>query len=104
SPSTQTSFAVPLILAALGVAAVLRAGLLMRWTGEETREWWGRASALAGTVALAWLILSVLVIQLPEWLLGWAATWSVLTTGVAGAGSVLLAVATVAFGFWSKHG
>jgi hypothetical protein len=102
--STQTMFAVPMVLASLGIASVLRAGLSMRFAGEETREWWARASAHVARVAFGWLILSLLVIQLPEWILGWAATWSALAAGVTSAGGVLLTIATAAIGFWSKHG
>ncbi|WP_331647742.1 hypothetical protein [Dokdonella sp.] len=100
----RTTLCFPLVLAALAFSNIVRAGLSQRWTAEDVREWWGRASGIVAMVAFAWLALSLVVIQVPSWLLRWASTWSGWTAGIAGVGSVALAVATTMFGFWSKHG
>jgi len=94
----------PLVLSALAFSNVVRAGFSRRWTDEDVREWWGRASGIIGAIAIMWLALSLVVIQVPTWLLRWASTWSGWTAGIAGFGSIALAVATTVVGFWSKHG
>lgn len=104
SPQAKAAFGFPLLLSALGIAGILRAGLSRRWTSEEVREWWGRASGHLGLLAAGWLMLALTVIQLPHWLLGWAATQSNLTAGTAGTGSVLLAIGTAIAGYWSQNG
>ncbi|HEU4665625.1 MAG TPA: hypothetical protein VFS55_16465 [Dokdonella sp.] len=100
----RTTLSFPLVLAALALSNVVRAGLSQRWTEEDVREWWGRASGIVAMVAFGWLALSLVVIQVPTWLLRWASTWSGWTAGVAGVGSIALAILTTVFGFWSKHG
>ncbi|HJU41006.1 MAG TPA: hypothetical protein VJ724_15655, partial [Tahibacter sp.] len=102
--SLQTTFALPIVLAALGGASIIRAGLAMRFSREEVREWWGRAAGVVAVIALAWMVLSLLVIQVPEWLLRWIATWSVWSAGAASVGGVVLTLVTTAAGFWSKSG
>lgn len=100
----RTTLSFPLVLAALAFSNIVRAGISRRWTDEDVREWWGRASGIVCLVACAWLLLSAVVIQVPAWLLRWASTWSGWTAGVAGSGGIALAVATAIAGFWSTHG
>ena len=105
-PDTQAkvTFGMPLLICVLSLAAILRAGLSRRWTSEEVREWWGRASGLLGLFAAGWLLLSLVVIQLPHWLLGWASTKTTLIAGAAGTGSLLLTIITALAGYWSENG
>jgi hypothetical protein len=104
-PDYRTTFALPIVLAALGVGSIARAGLSMRFDGSENiREWWSRASGAVAVIALAWVALSLIVVHVPIWLFRWAATWSVWSAGVASAGGVVLALITTTVGYWSEHG
>lgn len=100
----KVTFGLPLLVCVLSVAAILRAGLSRRWISEEVREWWGRASGLLGLFAAGWLLLALVVIQLPHWLLGWASTKTTLIAGAAGTGSILLTIITALAGYWSENG
>lgn len=100
----KVTFGLPLLVCVLSVAAILRAGLSRRWISEEVREWWGRASGLLGLFAAGWLLLALVVIQLPHWLLGWASTKNTLFAGAAGTGSLLLTIITALAGYWSENG
>ncbi|MBL8300710.1 MAG: patatin-like phospholipase family protein [Rhodanobacteraceae bacterium] len=101
---SKVTFGLPLLVCVLSLAAILRAGLSRRWTSEEVREWWGRASGLLGLFAAGWLLLALVVIQLPHWLLSWASTKTTLIAGAASTGSVLLTIITAFAGYWSQNG
>ena len=103
STSSTATFGVPLLLVALWLASILRAGLSMRFRNELVREWWGRASGLLASIAVGWLLLFLLVIQVPSWLLGWAAHWGLWKSGLMGVGSIVVALGTTLYGFWSKN-
>ena len=64
-------FAMPLFLGLFLLSLVAFAGLSSRWTGDEDREWWGRANGWLLIVALGWIVVSALVI-FGGAALGWA--------------------------------
>lgn len=79
---------VPLILADYLLTGALMVALLSRSTGDQDREWWGRAAGIVILMALAWLGLMAAVIYgpwliLPEGRSFWK--WIYTATG-AGAG------------------
>lgn len=61
-------FAVPLLLADYLLAGTLLVALLSRLTGEQDREWWGRAGGAIMLVGLVWIVLLAVVIYGP-WLI-----------------------------------
>jgi Patatin-like phospholipase len=69
---------IPFFMALFFLAIVAFAGISSRWTEDPDREWWGRAAGWLFAVALAWLLISGLVIFGPL-SLKW--TWSFITTG-----------------------
>ena len=69
---------IPFFMALFFLAIVVFAGISSRWTEDPDREWWGRAAGWLFAVALAWLLISGLVIFGPL-SLKW--TWSFITTG-----------------------
>jgi hypothetical protein len=79
-------FGIPLFLALFLVALIAFAGLSSRWTGDEDREWWARANGWLLIVALAWMLISALILFGP-FALGWAV--SAITGGVAAIITVL---------------
>jgi len=78
--------AIPLFLGLFLGALIAFAGLSSRWTGDEDREWWARANGWLLILALAWLIISALVLFGP-----FALTWvvSAITGGIAAIVTVL---------------
>ena len=69
---------IPFFMALFFLAIVVFAGISSRWTEDPDREWWGRAAGWLFAVALAWILISGLVIFGPL-SLKW--TWSFITTG-----------------------
>jgi hypothetical protein len=69
---------IPFFMALFFVAIMAFAGISSRWTEDEDREWWGRATGWLFAVAIGWLLLSGVVIFGPLWL-KW--TGSFVTTG-----------------------
>ncbi|PYI74649.1 MAG: hypothetical protein DMF01_09800, partial [Verrucomicrobia bacterium] len=69
---------IPFFMALFFVTIMVFAGISSRWTDDSDREWWGRATGWLFAVALAWLLISGLVIFGPL-SLKW--TWSFITTG-----------------------
>jgi len=59
---------VPFILADYLLTGALMVALLSRFTGDQDREWWGRAAGIGILVTLAWLALMAAVIYGP-WLI-----------------------------------
>lgn len=104
SPELTTALLPVLFVLAIWLASVLRVAIATRRSSEPAREWWARATGASLIGVLVWVVLAVVVLWLPLALLevsilrtGWAA-------GAAGLGGLLLAAATAAVGFWSKHG
>lgn len=60
--------AVPLLLAAFGIAVVLFVGLSSRVLRDDDREWLSRAGAWWLLSILGWAGISALVLQVPDWL------------------------------------
>ena len=85
-----TVFAVPLFMALFFLAIMAFAGVSSRWTNDQDREWWGRATGWFIAVAAGWMVISSLVILGPYLLsVSISAIWTVITGGVAGALTVL---------------
>jgi len=82
--------AVPLFLALFFLSTMAFAGISSRWTSDEDREWWGRATGWLLVFAAGWLVVSGLVLFGP---LLFSRTVSMVSTlglgGIAGALSVL---------------
>ena len=85
-----TVFGVPLFMALFFFAIMAFAGVSSRWTDDQDREWWGRATGWLIAVAIAWMGISALVIFGP-FLLAVSVTkiWTLITGGLAGALTVL---------------
>jgi hypothetical protein len=82
--------AIPLFIGLFLIALVAFAGLSSRWTGDPEREWWARANGWLLILALAWMLVSGLVVFGPFLgvsLLGWVA--SAITGGIAAIVTVL---------------
>lgn len=68
----------PFFMALFFLGIMVFAGISSRWTDDQDREWWGRATGWLFAVAVGWLLISGLVIFGPL-SLKW--TWSFITTG-----------------------
>ena len=85
-----TVFGVPLFMALFFLAIMAFAGVSSRWTNDQDREWWGRATGWLIAVAIGWMVISSLVILGPYLLsISVSAIWTVVTGGTAGALTVL---------------
>lgn len=103
TPLMWATFSVPAMLGCYWLVLSLYAGLARRWSGEDEREWWSRASGAWLMASLAWLLLFGLVLHLPLWLLN--TFGGQLPLGVElSLGGTLLGVATALAGYWSKNG
>lgn len=81
-------FALPLFMLLFFLAMLVFAGISSRWTKDEDREWWGRASGWILVVIVGWTAISALVMFGPL-LLSW--TFSTLMAGgVAGLITILV--------------
>ena len=85
-----TVFGVPLFMALFFLAIMAFAGVSSRWTDDQDREWWGRATGWLIAVAAVWVVVSSLIIFGP-YLLSVSLTkiWTLITGGVAGALTIL---------------
>ena len=79
-------FAIPLFIGLFLISLVAFAGLSSRWTGDPEREWWARANGWLLIVAIAWILVTGLVI-FGGFLLGWAV--STIAGGIAAIITVL---------------
>ncbi|SHN13210.1 hypothetical protein [Rhizobacter sp. OV335] len=97
--------AVPALLAVFWATVTLHVAGARRFTTEDDREWWSRASAVSLGFTLAWVVFAWLVICAPGLLLSAPfLRGQAEAGGWVGGGTVLLGVLTSAFGYWSKRG
>ncbi|MBI2525946.1 MAG: patatin-like phospholipase family protein [Candidatus Rokubacteria bacterium] len=89
TPHLGAALAVPLVLAAVLVAATLFIGFASRMTSDEDREWWSRAGAWIMIAMVGWSVPSAIVIWGPEWIAD-LKRWVGSLGGVAAAVTVLL--------------
>jgi hypothetical protein len=59
------SFATPVYLLVVVMAATFFIGISSRWTDDDDREWWARAGAWVLIALLGWIVFAVLVIYGP---------------------------------------
>lgn len=85
-------FAVPLLLALFVLAVTLFVGLASSFTNEEDREWLARFSAWALIVAVAWGVISAIVIFGPSGILWFENKTRVLIASAGGISGVITAV------------
>lgn len=103
SPLLWATGAVPLVLAAYWVTLSLYAGLLRRFSGEEEREWWSRATGAWLAASLGWVAAFGVLLHLPLWLLEISGP-ALPSENQLGLGATLLGIATAAAGYWSANG
>ncbi len=93
-----------LFVLAIWLASVLRVAIGSKLSTERSREWWARTTGAALVGTMLWVALGLLTLWAPWVILGLPMLRSELSLGATGFGGMLLAVATAAIGFWSKHG
>lgn len=91
-------FCVPALLAAGWLTITIYVGLAQRFSDEDDREWWARASAWIFWTCLAWMFSNAVVIFGPYLLL--QSPWTKLLGASAGG----MGVVTGLYGYWSKSG
>jgi hypothetical protein len=84
-----TCCGVPLFMALFFLAIMVFAGISSRWTDDQDREWWGRATGWLIAVAAGWAAISGLVVFGPFLL---SKSVSAITTLVTGGAAGALAV------------
>ncbi len=85
-----TCCGVPLFMALFFLAIMVFAGISSRWTDDQDREWWGRATGWLIAVAVGWAAISGLVVFGPYLLSkSVSAIATLVTGGTAGALAVL---------------
>jgi hypothetical protein len=74
------------LLAIFFLATVVCVGALSRWTGDEDREWWARASGWVLIAALAWLVVTGMSLYAPQLLFfgSSVSAWAFTTLGGLG--------------------
>ncbi len=86
-----TCCGVPLFMALFFLAIMIFAGISSRWTDDQDREWWGRATGWLIAVAVGWAAISGLVVFGPFLLSKSISAVATLVTG--GAAGVLAVLA-----------
>ena len=94
--------AVPFLMGCFWITMALYAGIVSRWTSEDDREWWAKATAWWLYASVGWLLLFGLVIYLPPLVLAQLSKALPATTQVAATGG-LLGLLTSAIGYWGKN-
>jgi len=94
---------VPALLGLFWLATTLYAGVLRRFSSEEEREWWARASGWWLIAAVGWLACFGLVVYLAPLVLS-AIGLALPAPAQLGAGGAVLGALTSAIGYWSKSG
>ena len=97
------SLGVPAMTGAFWISMAFHAGLMGRFTTEEDREWWSRATAAWLKFTLVWVLAFALVVWAPLLILGHAAD-SGLTAAKFGIGGSALGIVTALIGYWGKYG
>ena len=91
-------FCIPALLASGWLTITIYVGLSQRFSKEDDREWWARASAWIFWTCLLWIFSNAVVLFGPYLLL--QSPWTKLLGASAGG----MGVATGIYGYWSKHG
>jgi len=97
------TIAVPVMLGCFWLTMSLYAGAVSRWTSEEDREWWAKATAWWLYASLAWTLLFGVVVYLPALLLEQLSMELSAGAQVGIAGGAL-GMLTSAVGYWGKRG
>lgn len=97
------SLAVPAMTGAFWLAMALYAGLMGRFTDEQDREWWARATAAWLKFSLLWVAAFALVVWLPLPIFDQFGS-SGPTAVQFGIGGGALGILTSLIGYWSKNG
>ncbi|WP_162604765.1 patatin-like phospholipase family protein [Geomonas ferrireducens] len=85
--------AVPLVLADYLLTGTVLVALLSRCTGDQDREWWGRAGGITIMAALLWSLLMAAVVYGPWFILPEGAPfWKGLYTAVGGGAGIAAAL------------
>ena len=98
------TFAVPAMTGAFWLAMALYAGLMGRFTDEQDREWWARATGAWLRFSLLWIVAFGLVVWLPLPLLDYLGEAAGPTAVQFGVGGGVLGGLTSLIGYWSKNG
>src|SRR5439155_1637675 len=61
-----TTLALPFLMLAIMLGGTLISGFTSRLTKTQDEEWWARCGAWMGIVAASWIVLSVIVLWIPE--------------------------------------
>ncbi|MCK9684323.1 patatin-like phospholipase family protein [Scleromatobacter humisilvae] len=94
---------VPLMLGCFWAQITLCVGITARWTDENMREWWSRASGLWLRVALGWVGLFAIVFYLAPMALAMLSK-SLPAGAQLSLGGLIAGGLTSAIGYWSKNG
>src|SRR4029077_1364222 len=98
TPELYTVFAAPVFLSMFYLDMLVFAIITSRWTGQEDREWWGRAAAWILSISVTWIGLSLLTLFGPL-LLSRMMIWGMSTVTVGGAvGFIILLAGRFGFG------
>ena len=102
---SHAALAVPTLLGIFWLAVTVHVGLSRRWTSEEDREWWSRASAVSLGLSLLWIVFVVVVLCIPRW----ALSLPILrhqpdAEPLVYFGTAMLGAIASAWGYWGKRG
>lgn len=100
---TYATWAVPVMLGCFWLAMTFYAGAARRWTTEDDREWWARATAWWLFLSVGWVLAFSITMHLPLWLFD--TFGAKLPGGVElGLSGSVLGVVTAMIGYWSENG
>lgn len=94
--------AVPFLMGCFWVTMALYAGIVSRWTSEDDREWWAKATAWWLYASLGWLILFALVLYAPAMVLD-KLLLNLPAAPQLGLIGTTLGLVTSAIGYWGKN-
>lgn len=97
--------AVPFLMGCFWVTMALYAGIVSRWTSEDDREWWAKATAWWLYASIGWLLLFGLVLYVPPLLLEQLAKHlpNLPAAPQLGLVGTVLGLVTSAVGYWGKN-